>query len=69
MVRLYDLEQENLQILRLRYAPEDRMIRALTALLDLPQRHAGVLGRVEEHRAKELRGHEMRTGAGGKVSS
>ena len=63
--RSYHLEQEKFQIVRFLHAPEDGVVAALLALLDLPQLHAGVPSGGAEHGHEPLRGGEMAARAGG----
>ena len=58
---LHHLEEIKFQIFGLRDAPEDGVVSGLPPLFDLPEGHGRVAGRVEEHGAEELGGHE--TGA------
>jgi len=64
-----DLKQVELEIFGLGNAPENGVIGRLSAPLDLPQGHPRVRGRLPEHTAEQLVGHEMGTGAGGQIAA
>ena len=57
--RLDDLEQEKLQVVRLRDAPEDGVVGGLLADFDLPQLTVGVFCRRLEHLDEQLLGGKV----------
>ena len=57
--RLDDLEQEKLQVVRLRDAPEDGVVGGLLADFDLPQLAVGVFCRRLEHLDEQLLGGKV----------
>ena len=69
LFRSNDLEDEELEIVGLGDVPEDGMIGGLLTGFDLAQPHSGILGSVMKHLLKVGFGHEMRAGAGGKITA
>ena len=58
-VFLYDLEEEEFQIIGFRHCHKDRMIGSLLAELDLPERDAGIARCFLHHLHEELLTHKM----------
>ena len=53
------LKEEELQIIRLRHTPQDRMIRCLLLHLDLPQLAVRILCRCTQHPDEQLLGGKV----------
>ena len=66
---LYHLEEVKFQIVCLGNIPQDRMVGGLLTAFDLSQGDLRILSRIVHHLAEICVAHEMRAGAGGKITA